>query len=84
MRKSEIREILNKFKWHHAYSFDRVSIVYIDRPKGFSEIRGEQIAKIGHKFIYLKADTAIPLHRIVEIKYEGKTFWRKRDESWEE
>jgi hypothetical protein len=80
MKKFDVREILNKFKWHSKYSFSKVSIVYIDRPKGFSELKAEKIDKIGHKFIYLNDGTVIPLHRIVEIKYEGETFWRRKNE----
>jgi len=78
MRKYSIRDILNKIKWHPDYEFEKVSIVYIDRPKGLSEISGSEIEKIGHKFIYLISDTAIPQHRIVEIKYEGKVIWQKQ------
>ncbi len=79
MKKSNTRELLNKLKWHPGYDFKKVSVIYIDRPKGFSEVRGDAIKDIGHKFIYLVGDTAIPMHRIVEIKYDGKTLWRKVD-----
>jgi len=72
-----IRELLNKFKWHPDYDFSKVVIVYIDRPKGFSELRGDEIEKIGHKFLYLYSGTAIPMHRIVEIKYGDKVVWRR-------
>ncbi|HIP63625.1 MAG TPA: DUF504 domain-containing protein [Archaeoglobus profundus] len=68
---------MNKFKWHPDYDFSKVVIVYIDRPKGFSELRGDEIEKIGHKFLYLYSGTAIPMHRIVEIKYGDKVVWRR-------
>jgi len=78
--KKSVREILNMLKWHPDYEFNEVSIVFIDRPKGFSEVDAKEVEDIGHKFIYLKDDVMIPIHRIVEIKYHGKSFWRKVDE----
>ncbi len=72
-----IRDILNKLKWHPDYDFRKVVVVYIDRPKGFSELRGDEIEKIGHKFIYLYSGTAIPMHRVVEIRYGDRVVWRK-------
>jgi len=79
MKKFSTRELLNKLKWHPDYSFEKVSVIYIDRPKGFTEVSGDEIEDIGHKFIYLVSGTAIPMHRIVEIRYDGKTLWRKVD-----
>ncbi|MCD6493494.1 MAG: DUF504 domain-containing protein [Archaeoglobaceae archaeon] len=74
-----IREILNKLKWHPSFDFDKVSVLYIDRPIGVNEIKAFEIEKIGHKFIYLKSGIAIPMHRIVEIRYDGKSYWRRKD-----
>ena len=77
MRKFSIREILNKFRWHPDYDFSLVSVVYIDRPKGYSEFNGDDVERIGHGFVYLKSGIAIPMHRIVEIKYGGEVVWRR-------
>ncbi len=79
-----IRNILNKFKWHPDYDFEKVVIVYIDRPKGFSELRGDEIEEIGHKFVYLYSGVAIPMHRIVEIRYGDRVIWRKGNVGREE
>ena len=74
------------FKWHPEYDFKKVSIKYIDRPKGTSTLKGEDIGDIGHKFIYLKGRVedhlgkqveVIPIHRITEILYNNKVFWKK-------
>ena len=72
-----IREILNKLKWHPDYDFNKVTVVYIDKPRGYSEVKGEEIEEIGHKFIYLTSGLAIPQHRIVEIRYGDEVIWRK-------
>lgn len=74
-----IRDILNRFKWHPEFNFEDVEVVYVDRPKGFSEIRGNEIEKIGHKFLYLRSGLMIPMHRIVEIRYRERVVWRRGD-----
>jgi len=79
MKKYSIRDILNKLKWHPSYNFEKVSILFVDRPIGVSEINAGEIEEIGHKFIYLHSGVAIPMHRIVEIKYDGKTYWRRNN-----
>ena len=82
--KFSIRDILNKFKWHPDFDFELVEITYIHRPEGFATVTGEEVADIGHKFIYLVSGSAIPVHRIVEIKYAGEVVWRRGDEGGEE
>ncbi len=77
MRKYSIREILNKFKWHPDYDFSKVTVVYVDRPRGFSEFSGDDVEEVGHKFVYLRSGVAIPHHRIVEIRYGGEVVWRR-------
>jgi hypothetical protein len=77
MKKYSIRDILNRFKWHPEYDFSEVSVIFIDRPKGFSEIKGDDIEEIGYKFIYLSSGVAVPHHRIVKIIYGGKVVWER-------
>ncbi len=73
-----VKGILDKLKWHPDYDFDKVTVKYVDRPKGFSEIRGHEIEKVSFKFIELKSGTMIPTHRVVEIRYGDKIVWRKK------
>ena len=77
MMKYSIKNILDKFRWHPDFDFSKVSVKYVDRPKGFSEIHGDEIAHIGHRFIYTST-SAIPHHRIVEIRYEGRVMWKRQ------
>ncbi len=74
-----IREVLNRLKWDPSFDFSKVEIVYVDRaiPSGVSVMRGEEVEDIGHKFLFLKGDIMIPMHRIIEIRYEGKVFWKR-------
>ncbi len=76
-RNYSIRDILNKFKWHPDFDITKVRVVYVDRPKGFSEITGGEIEEIGHMFLYLKSGAAIPHHRVVEIRYGEDVVWRR-------
>jgi uncharacterized protein (UPF0248 family) len=74
-----IKNLLDKFRWHPDYDISKVVVVYVDRPKGFSELRGDEIEKVGYKFIYLRSGLAIPIHRVVEIRYGKEVVWRKGD-----
>ncbi len=78
MRRYSIKEILNKYKWHPELDFSKLRIRYIDRPKGYSEISGDEIKEVGHMFLYLTSGAAIPHHRIVEIRYGDEVVWRKK------
>lgn len=78
MRRYSAREMLNKLRWHPEYDFSRVKVVYLDRFQGFLEFSGEEVEEIGHKFVYLKSGTAIPQHRIVEIKYGSESVWKRK------
>ncbi len=77
MRRYSIKEILNRFKWHPGLDFSKVKILYIDRPKGYGEISGDEIEDIGHMFLYLRSGNVIPHHRIVEIRYGDEVVWKK-------
>lgn len=74
-----VKEVLDMFKWHPNYDFSKVVVIYVDRPKGFSKIKGEEIERVSFKFIELKSGTMIPTHRVVEIRYDDKVVWRKKD-----
>jgi Uncharacterized protein conserved in archaea len=77
MKKYSVREILNKLKWHPNCDFSKVRIICIDRFSGNLEIDADEIDEVGHKFIFLKNGKVIPQHRVIEIRYEGKTVWKK-------
>ncbi len=77
MRRYSTRDVLNRLKWHPDYDFSKVVVVYIDRPKGFSRFSGDEVEEIGHKFVWLRSGAAIPMHRIVEIRYGEEVVWRK-------
>ncbi|MCS7121700.1 MAG: DUF504 domain-containing protein [Archaeoglobaceae archaeon] len=77
MKKSKIQELLNKYRWHPALNPSLLTVVYVDRFKGFSSFKGDEIEGVGRKFVYLKSGILIPVHRIVEIRYRDDVVWRK-------
>ena len=78
-KEKSIRDILNRLKWDPRFDFRDVEVVYVDRVagKGYSSLSGEEIEDVGHKFIFLIGDVMIPMHRVVEVKYKGRTVWSK-------
>ncbi len=78
-KEKSIRDILNRLKWDPRFDFRDVEVVYVDRVagKGYSSLSGEEIEDVGHKFIFLTGDVMIPMHRVVEVKYRGRTVWSK-------
>jgi len=79
LKEKSIRDILNRLKWDPRFDFRDVEVVYVDRVagKGYSSLSGEEIEDVGHKFIFLIGDVMIPMHRVVEVKYKGRTVWSK-------
>lgn len=76
MKKSRIQEILNKYIWHPDLKSSDLTVFYTDRFKGILSFKGDEIVKVGSKFVYLK-NGIVPVHRIVEIKYKDETVWKK-------
>ncbi|MCD6108050.1 MAG: DUF504 domain-containing protein [Thermoplasmata archaeon] len=76
---SSVRDILNELKWRDKYDFKKVTIFYLHRgaPGDFKELKGSEIAKIGHSFITTKDDTMIPYHRVLKIVYDDKTLFER-------
>jgi hypothetical protein len=73
------RDILNELKWKEGMDINECSIEYIHRgvPGNTKTVSGEDVIDIGHSFFTLFPDTMIPYHRILQIKYKGKTIYVK-------
>jgi len=73
------RDILNELKWKEGVDLNECNIEYIHRgvPGNTKTVSGEEIVDIGHSFFMLFPDTMIPYHRILKIKYRGKTIYSK-------
>jgi hypothetical protein len=75
------RAILNELKWKEGMDINECTIEYIHRglPGNTKTIPGEYVKEIGHSFFTLFPDTMIPYHRILQIKYKGKTIYTKAE-----
>ncbi len=77
MKEKNLRDVLNRLKWDSNFDFSEVEVVYVDRAIGLAKIYGFEIEDIGHKFLFLKGDVMIPMHRVVEVRHAGKVVWKK-------
>ncbi|BFH73771.1 RNA repair domain-containing protein [Sulfurisphaera javensis] len=56
----------------------RFSLVIRDRIKGTDEIPFSSIERVDNYYLYLNdGETVIPLHRVIEIKEDGKIIWKR-------
>lgn len=58
------------------------SIVIVDRSvaSGVREISFSKILRVDSRYIYIKGLTeiiSIPIHRVIEIRYRGRTIWTR-------
>ncbi len=71
-----IKDAINRVLWYEEDK-DGFSIIIRDREKGSDEISFRRILRVDNTYIYLDDDTVIPLHRVIEIRYKGKLYWRR-------
>ncbi|MDT7876434.1 DUF504 domain-containing protein [Sulfolobaceae archaeon RB850M] len=71
-----IKDAINRVLWYEKDK-DGFSIIIRDREKGSDEISFRRILRVDNTYIYLDDDTVIPLHRVIEIRYKGKLYWRR-------
>jgi uncharacterized protein (UPF0248 family) len=73
-----IGDLLNKIRWDEKVKPDEYTLVYFDRvaEKGF-EVKFTAISREGNFFVVIRDGhkTMIPLHRIRQVKRQGKVIW---------
>lgn len=77
-------QTLNRLKW--TGMLERCSVLFVHRgaPGDRKAISGRQITEIKRSYLHYKdgrGETFIPLHRVVEIKMDGETVWKRRTRS---
>lgn len=72
-------DILNKIKWTSNLKKCEIVILHRGAPNNRKIISGEKITEIKKdRFWYMeKEEICIPMHRILEIKFDGKIIWQK-------
>jgi uncharacterized protein (UPF0248 family) len=77
-----VYETLNKLKWTGKLNKSKVVILHRGAPGDKKIISGKDITEVHkHYFLYKTAadseETLIPMHRVLEIEFDGKTIWKK-------
>jgi len=77
----EIKDLINKIKWDKREIPEQYSFFYVDRISGkMNEIGFNDIKRIEGTFIIVEREgkeIEIPMHRIREVRKEGKLVWRR-------
>jgi uncharacterized protein (UPF0248 family) len=75
---NDLRELLNKMKWHAKYQFDNVQIWYVSRgcPGDTDSVRGADIIDL-KPTVFQTEEKTIPYHRILRIEYAGTTVFER-------
>ena len=75
-----IGDLLNKIRWDKNLKPEEYSIVYFDRiVVKYYEVLFRNIARKGNFFVIKEGgkDVHIPLHRIKQVKRDGKVIWER-------
>lgn len=75
-----IGDLLNKIRWDKNLKPEEYTIVYFDRiEEARFEVPFKSIARQGNFFVITKdgKETMIPLHRIRQVKRNGKLIWER-------
>ena len=76
-----IHELLNKIKWDKNLTPEEYKLYYLDRiTNSLKEIKFAQIKELNVFSLIVEKnnnDIDIPLHRIKEVRKEGKIIWKR-------
>ena len=77
-------EVLNRLKWKGGLEKCEIIILHRGAPGDRKTIPGSQVTGLGRHYFYYSEDpreTTIPLHRIREVRLEGKVLWKRKPEN---
>ncbi len=79
MKSNTIEGMLNKIKWlSNEEELRRYEVVILDR----GETSGTKVIRLGGNVKILRdrlivGESTIPMHRVIEIRKDGETLWRR-------
>lgn len=74
-----VRELPNRYRWHPELDIEGLTLHYYDRVNSSEKVlTGSDVADTGDIFMFLKDGRHIPYHRVVRIKYRGKTIFERK------
>lgn len=72
-----IKDAINKVLFNEKEK-DYAILIIRDRVKGITEVPFSEIERCDNNYVYLKdGDTVIPIHRVIEIRENGKVVWKR-------
>jgi uncharacterized protein (UPF0248 family) len=69
-------EVLNRLKWKDGLEGVEIIILHRGAPGNRKVIRGEELTEIKRSYL-VYGITEIPLHRIREVRKDGRTIWKR-------
>ncbi|WP_256445542.1 RNA repair domain-containing protein [Acidianus sp. HS-5] len=75
---TRIKDAINMVLWKYRDKISEFTLVISDRFLVNAEIPFTGIERVDNYYIYLTdGETVIPIHRVLEIRRNGKTIWRR-------
>jgi len=74
-------ETLNRLKWNEKMESCSVTILHRGAPEDRKIIDGVDIIELKKSYFTYQTrgkESTIPLHRVLEIKVNGKTSWKRK------
>ena len=75
-------QVLNRLKWEGGLEKCEIVILHRGAPGDSKTIPGSQVTGIGRSYFYYNSngrEITIPLHRILEVRLEQKTLWKRKE-----
>ena len=73
--------VLGKLLWQGRLKDTEVVIIHRGAPDDKKDISGDRVTAVkGSHFVYRNREgtkTTIPLHRVLEVRLDGKTIWKR-------
>ena len=74
-------QALNRLKWKGGLQKCEIIILHRGAPGDRKTIHGSQVTGLDRHYFYYSGggrETTIPLHRIQEVRLEGKSLWKRK------
>ncbi|MCY0884170.1 MAG: RNA repair domain-containing protein [Acidianus infernus] len=76
---TRIKDVINMVLWKYKDKVSEFTLVISDRFLVNAEIPFDKIERVDNYYIYLTdGETVIPIHRVLEIRRNGKTIWSRK------
>ncbi|NIO23150.1 MAG: DUF504 domain-containing protein [Candidatus Aenigmarchaeota archaeon] len=75
-------QTLNRLKWKGDLEKAEIDILSRGSPEDRKTIPGNRVTNIKRSHFYFKdndRETFIPNHRVLEIRKEGRTIWKRKE-----